>query len=344
MLLVATLIAMGLRRDSPVSLWDAWDSSWYQGIARYGYQWSIHGKPAAAFFPLEPLLIHVLWRAGLPTALAGVLISNVAFIAALFYVYALAREEWGDRAAKASLGLIALFPTAFVTSGAYTESILVLSAAAALYHARRGDTLVAGLWVAAAVLVRPTGAILLPAVLLAAGGASPRRWLALLGPSIAGVASYGVYLQANGIPVSLVLTAQRSWHRSLTPPWEGFRSSIAWLLAHGSGNLPWAAENLLGLTVTVAFLGLTWAAWRELSPPAAVYVLGFWLLVLCTPAWLDGYYAPFTSMDRFVLALFPLAPWAAVRLSPVALRRLTWGMGALFLIGAVAHLAGGWVG
>jgi hypothetical protein len=49
-------------------------------------------------------------------------------------------------------------------------------------------------------------------------------------------------------------------------------------------------------------------------------------------------------MDRFVLALFPLAGWAAARLSGHHYRLLLAASGALMLGSAAVHLVGGWVG
>ena len=61
--LAALTLAVAIVTNQPVPhLWNHWDGNWYVGIAAHGYHWSIRGKPAVAFFPLYPLLIHVgIW-------------------------------------------------------------------------------------------------------------------------------------------------------------------------------------------------------------------------------------------------------------------------------------------
>jgi Gpi18-like mannosyltransferase len=342
--LLVTIITAMVRHRPALTLWNAWDGAWYLGIAAHGYHWGIHGKPAAAFFPLFPLAVRTLTQMDVPPLLGGILISNIAFLGALFYVYALVRPEWGKRAAGSAVVLLCLFPTGFVTFAPYSESMFLLCSAAALFHARRGETLTTGLWVALAVLTRSSGLILLPAVVVSAGGLRRDRWPSLVAPSVAALAGYGLYLQQSNIPLTAALQSQRYWHRSLTVPWTGFTASLRWLSLHATQHPSWAIENILGVAVTLLFLWLTWVARRDLAPGMAVYCCMFWALVLCTPEWRDGYYAPFSSMDRFVLELFPLAPWIAIHLSESRLQRLQFVLGGL-LAGATAwHLAGGWVG
>jgi Gpi18-like mannosyltransferase len=341
---VVTIATSFIRHRPALPLWGAWDGRWYLGIALHGYHWGIHGKPAVAFFPLFPLIIRGLLAGGMPLMVAGILISNVAFVGALFYVYALTRAEWGARAAAASVGLLCLFPTGFVTFAPYTESLFLLCSAGALFHARRAEVLASGLWIGLAVLTRSSGLILIPAVLVAAGGLRRDRWPSIVAPAAAALALFGLYLQQNDIPLSSVLGAQRYWHRGLTFPWTGFTASFRWLSQHAVAHPSWAGENVLGIGVTVLFLGLTWRSWRDLSPASATYCLCFWALVLCTPEWLNGYYAPFSSMDRFVLELFPLAPWVVTRLGDTGLVRLFVLLGTCLIAATTWHLAGGWVG
>jgi Gpi18-like mannosyltransferase len=342
--LVLTAAAALVRHHDALSLWNALDSRWYLGIAVHGYSWAVHGKPAVAFLPLYPLLVHAAWVAGIPATIAGILVSNAAFLGALFYVYALARSEWGERIAAVSIGLICFFPTAFFTFAPYTESLFLLCAAGSLYHARRCEALPAGTWAGLAVATHLTGLILLPAITLAAAGTRPIRWLMLVAPTVLAAAVYLIYLHQSSIPLSTALDAQRAWHRGLTYPWTGFGASAHWLVFHGASNPAWAFENLLGLAVVIGFLWLTAASARDLSPATVVYCASFWLIVLCTPEWQDAYYAPFSSVDRFVLALFPLAPWVALKLRDTDVIRVQMGLAVLFAFATCVHLAGGWVG
>lgn len=343
-LLLTTAVAALIRHRDPAAVWEQWDARWYIGIAEHGYHFTIHHKPALAFFPLLPLLIHVIAGSGTAGDAAGILVSNGAFLGALLYLRPLAAQEWGNDCAARAVWLLALFPTAFFTFAPYTESLFLLGAIGSLYHARRGDSTLAGVWAAIAILSHSTGLILLPAILLALRASGPRAWVGALVPPLAAAAAFAAYLVAHQVHISTFLTSQSAWHRSLTVPWAGFTASVTWLARSGLTHVPWAVENVLQLAVTVLFLVLTALAWQSLSGAERVYCAGFWLLVLASPEWRDGYYAPFSSMDRLILVLFPLAGWAASRLSPRAFRRLSLTFGALMAGSAGVFLAGGWVG
>jgi hypothetical protein len=353
-----TAAVVVLWQRTPLFVWDQWDSRWYLGIASHGYRWSLNGKPSLAFLPLYPMLIHTLARNTPNAEIAAICISSAAFAGASFYLYRFTAPDWGEAAATRSVWLLALFPTAFVTFAPYTEGLWLLCAAGALYHARQGQPLRSGLWTAAAILTRSTGLILIPVLIVCfwsrrdLGRPEPTfdvkaraaRLFTAIGPPLLAVSGYAGYLASQHLSLLQVLSAQRAWHRALAWPWTGFTTSLSWLATQGLSHPAWAVENVLQLAVTVIFLGLTAAAWTKLSSVVRIYCAGFWLLVLTSPQWLDGFYAPLSSMDRFVLALFPLAGWAACRLSARRFRLLLVGSSALFAGSTVVHLCGGWVG
>ncbi|HEX8919202.1 MAG TPA: mannosyltransferase family protein [Chloroflexota bacterium] len=348
LLAVTFSVALVLRR-SPLTLWHTWDAKWYLGIAAHGYSWSLYGGQSGhsslAFFPLYPLLVHIADLSGLPSMVGAMILSNAAFLAALFYLYRLTVLEWRDKqAASRAIWLLGLFPTAMFTFAPYTEGLFLLCAVAALYHALARQSLAAGVWVAAGLLTRSTGLALFPAVIAVLGPQRLRTWIQSVGPSALAVMAYLATLSAQGISVSRLFTAQRTWHRAITFPWTGFTSSLYELVFHRPANIGQVAENALQLGVTCLFLVLTVLAWRDLRHSMLVYCVGFWAIVLCSPQWLDGYFAPFSSVDRFVLALFPLAVWAAHRLHSTSFRYLIAVLAVLMAGTATVHIAGGWVG
>lgn len=356
-LLVAVTAGTALvRAKSPIAIWDQWDTTWYLGIAQNGYHWSLHGKSALAFFPLFPLLLHALMGAGVSGIVAGLLLANSAFLGALFYLHRLVRVEWGAAAAERAMWLLAFFPAALFFFAPYTESLFLLAGVGALYHARQSQCARAGVWLALALLTRSTALILIVPVLyfasartfgtvfLAQPAAIARRCVAIAAPCLITWMAYLYYLSTQHISLFPLLTAQRGWHRSLTWPWTGFVSSLEWLALRGSTNLPWAIENLLQLTVTIVFLALTLKAWPTLGTAMRLYSAGFWLLVLLMPEWRDGFYAPFMSMDRFVLALFPIAGWAATEIKGRPLRLVIVGFSLVLAFATGFDLAGGWIG
>lgn len=359
LLVALTLGVAAVRHHNPLALWAAWDGAWYTGIAAHGYHWGIHGKTALAFFPLFPLLIRLGMAAGLPALVSAILLSNAAFLGALFYLHRLAEDIYGQTVAGRVTWLVAFLPTAFFFFGPYSESVALLCTVAAVYYARKRATLLPGLLAAGATLARPTGVIIIPAMLalrarrrgrvvrnrflIAAGHHVSLLVLAVVPTGLA-MDCYLMYLGYQGLALNALLTAQRGWHRQLTSPLTGFTASVQWLFSNGLSDIPWAIENLLQLTVTIVFLVLTACAWRRLDGASRMYAAGFWVVVLLSPEWLDHYYAPLSSMDRFVLLLFPVYLWMAARWRMWRDPRTVAISSVLMLAVATVHLCGGWVG
>ena len=118
--------------------WAHWDGYWYLSIARFGYA----VKESAAFFPLYPLLVHVLGD-NLSVAL---LLSTVAFAAGSWVLYQLAAEEAGKRAAWFAVVALAFFPVSYYFTSAYPEALVLVLSTASLLMARRGRFGWARLW------------------------------------------------------------------------------------------------------------------------------------------------------------------------------------------------------
>ncbi len=84
-----------------LSIWANFDGEHYVGVTESGYE-----EESPAFFPLYPLLVRsaaALFGGSVsPGALSfrGVLVSLVAYGFALYFVYRIAEEEWGVRAAQ----------------------------------------------------------------------------------------------------------------------------------------------------------------------------------------------------------------------------------------------------
>ncbi|MGI8968515.1 MAG: mannosyltransferase family protein [Chloroflexota bacterium] len=382
-----------MRHHEPLSLWRQWDTVWFLGIAQHGYGWTFDGKPALAFFPLYPLLIHLVGSLMDPLV-AGLLIANCAFLGALIYLYRLvalppdvlgpqaeicneddggarisptmaeprAKVTFGgapaggprsmisnslanrSRTAQVAVLILALLPTSLFTAAPYSESLFLLAACGALFHARTRQALPAGVWLAAAVLTRSTGLVLILPVLLLARPRRLRDLCSLLLPAVVSWSVYLLYLRVHHLPLILLLHAQRAWHRQLSLPWVGFVDSFRWVVRHGVAHPAWAVEDVLQLGCALIGLAVTVAAWRELSGAYRAYCVVFWLLVLLTPAVLDDAYAPFGSVDRFLITLVPAVIWLATKSSGRGFRPLL-ALSSLLLAGATGvQLAGGWVG
>ena len=143
----------GYRADVPVpwriyeneflNLPARWDTGWYLGVAIEGYAWAPARDTVQqniAFFPVYPMLMRYgSLFLGRETMWTGVLISWLAFFAALVYLYRFTRDRWDDERAGVAIALLACYPFAFFFSTAYTESLFLLTMIGACYHFERGS-------------------------------------------------------------------------------------------------------------------------------------------------------------------------------------------------------------
>jgi len=119
----------------PVDIFSRWDSGEYFSIITRGYAPSsdIHTVYSnIAFFPLYPYLVKSLGWIGfsLPDGFYvafGVILSNLFFLAAavLLYKFILEVLDFSELVASRSIGLLFVFPTGFIFSCFYTESLFL---------------------------------------------------------------------------------------------------------------------------------------------------------------------------------------------------------------------------
>jgi Dolichyl-phosphate-mannose-protein mannosyltransferase len=199
------------------------DSVYLLGIAAGGY----HAEPISkgfldwAFFPLYPILTRaVSFLTFGDIAVAGVLVANVSFIAALIVLYRLAFPHVGHDVAVRSLAFVALAPGAVAFAMAYTDSLYLLLAAGAFLAAEQRRWPLMAVLYALATLTRPQGILLgLPLLILivqATDGLGDRiSWLnprlAWLAAGPIALAAFAAYLGATfGDPLGFI-NATRAW-------------------------------------------------------------------------------------------------------------------------------------
>src|SRR6185503_16743608 len=98
---------------------------------------------------------------GLSPLAAGILVSNLAFLAALVLLHRMARARFGAEAASRGILLLSVFPFSFYFSAVYAESLFLLLAVAALFLGERGQ------WAGASVCALLCGATRAPGLALA---------------------------------------------------------------------------------------------------------------------------------------------------------------------------------
>jgi hypothetical protein len=278
----------------------------------------------------------------------------------------------GGEIARLALLSCALAPMAFFFSAVYSESLYLALSVGVFLFARRGRWASAATCAALAGATRSSGIVLaLPLALLylygpredrapdraravGAGGAllarlRPRYRLradclwALLVP--AGLLLYMAHLAlAGGDPLS-PFAAQSGWSRHFAGPfggvwdglkaaWGGARQLLSFQRAHlyfpaGGGSPTIAAgPNLMLFAFLLVAVAAVVGVLRLLPLAYGVYVLGALALPLSYPVSSQ----PLMSLPRFLLVLFPLNIWLAIRLSPrPALARLVLTVSALAL-------------
>jgi mannosyltransferase PIG-V len=352
--------AYGARSDFVFGAFDQWDANWFLRIAQHGYD----TKQSASFFPLYPLLTRVLAFVVRSHLVAGVLISLVAAALAAVAVARIAERYAGRRVAADSVAYLALYPISFVFTAAYSDGLFLALAAWAFLLALDGRAGLAAPLGALAVLTRPTGIALLPALawLLWRRGGS-RRLLAVgqLVVLPAALAGYCIYLHYHfGDAGAFVHSEGSFWlrHVPATGPlggaWDALKSGkegLAQLVLHlpaGSGapagfGKPeqFAIWNVVQLLLLVAACVLTWLCWKRVDRAAAVYSATTIVLFLSAPAAV----VPLVSESRFLLGDFPLFVTLAVLTAqrPRLRTALVASFAALGMLAAVGFAHGVWV-
>jgi len=324
-----------------------WDGTWYRLVATGGYDPKL--EATAAFWPLYPWLMDIGSRVtGWTPETIGYLASNVAFYFALHYLYRLVVLDFNPSVAQRTLWALAVFPTAFFFRAVYTESLFLLLAVAALYHARKGEWLVAGIVGLLAALTRSAGVMLLAPfgiLFLQQYGWSIRRWfpnafavaLPALGPVL-----FGWFLTTKNLGFLDWADQQWQWNRFSATPWRTFDCAIngcsADVRQFGStqtldvqpidwgwigqlfDNMNWTfitssefrfrfgESHVLELVVTVLAIVFVLVGLRLIPLFYTAFVIPALIVPLLTPSSVNS----LMSMPRFVLPLFPLFVVAAL--------------------------------
>jgi hypothetical protein len=316
LVLIPSYSTQRLSWGSMVSPWLAWDGNIYATIASEGYSrfWMTR------FFPLLPAAEHVVAVVtGGNTALAGLLISNLATLPA-FALFTILVERETDRAtARRALLYFAFFPTALFFVAAYAESLYVLFAVACFLALRRGNWLAAGALAAVATLARPVGILLVVPIATEAWlrmrqaqrmpspGALTHR-LAGLALPVAALAGFSLYLAQRYGTLTAVVTSQNAdgaagSGKGFTWPWVGFLRAGRALVQNGAAPNFFQVHIVLDAAFTLLLIGLTVATYRRLPLPYVLYCWAVLVLLICTPG--HNWYALYSNM-RFILEVFPL--------------------------------------
>ncbi len=137
-----------------------WDSFFYKGIAEHGYNNIINGTGFrdTSFFPMYSIFTAIVMRTfGISTEVAGLIVTNVAFLLALIALYHLTQMHFEEAVARRTVILLAVFPFSFFFSAMFTESVFAAAAIGAFYYGERRQWVIAALCAAIAAATRIIG-------------------------------------------------------------------------------------------------------------------------------------------------------------------------------------------
>jgi hypothetical protein len=313
-----------------LSIWSYWDGEHYVALALDGY-FQAPRYVSPAFFPMYPLLVRSFSEVfgGSPSKEAlsywGPLLSLLFLPFAFYFIYEIARQGWGERAAKGTILALAFFPTAFFLNAAYTESLFLALSAGSLWAIRvKRNLLLACILAGLATATRNVGIFLVVPLMyewIAQGGLKePReRWRGLyLAFAPSGLIVYMGYLWIKFGDPLLFYSSQKYWKREATGPLD--TANRAWATAvEGVGMLSdstlWAhpsvqnfadhlerANSFYNLAFLIFAVVVLLAGVRKLPLSLTIYSL----LLIVPPALFGTPDVPLMGIPRYVLVAFPV--------------------------------------
>ncbi|MFJ9708711.1 hypothetical protein [Streptomyces sp. NPDC101234] len=329
-----------------LSTWDGW---WYLQVAQKGYhpgplrplapgsQFSAE-QNSVAFFPLYPGLIRVVSElTGIGLHGSAILVSVVCSFIAAAGICAVISLLAGTRAGTIAAGLWAVAPAAGVEWAVYTESLFVAIAAWTCHAVMKRRWVTAGLLAFLSGLSRPTSAVLIGAVGLAALVTllrrDGRREQGVAAPLYAAVAApLGLLTYIGwsmGGPGAYFALQRDAWAHYFD--FGAYTLDVLRNVAVGHGDylFAYSVPDLIAVQLVVALPFLVTLLLRKRPPLVlAAYTLASIATVL-------GTQQMFGNAPRYLLPVFPLllAPAAAMS-------RLKWP--SLLVFFSTAAVASGW--
>lgn len=245
-----------------------WDGAWYLKIATEGYNYAknvqLNSLYSIAFFPLFPLLIRGVMTLGFSAEVAGVLVSNLAFLGALLLVYRWVEERHDINSARWATAVLAWCPYSLYGTAIYTEGLFLLVTTASLRAFEKGQYVWAAVWGAMATATRVTGVMLVPTyVFVALRERRPAIAYATALVTGLGLLLFIIYCAVSfGDPLAFI-HVQRGWRETVGGfDWRGwlkvfitgltFSSQfIKFVMVFGGGYLLWHLRHKLSRVLVI---------------------------------------------------------------------------------------------
>src|SRR3989344_2655787 len=154
-----------------LDIWGVWDSGYYLDIAKRGYaldqnyEFTVippqnsfgNNQYNYAFFPLYPIAIKLFSYLFKDFFISGVLVSNLSLLIMSFVLYKLTKLLFNDKIALSSVKFLFLYPTSFIYSAVYAESMLTLLIILACYLSEKKKILPSVIVASLAALTKLSG-------------------------------------------------------------------------------------------------------------------------------------------------------------------------------------------
>jgi hypothetical protein len=284
--------------------WTAFDGAEFIAIAQHGYT-----PRSAAFFPMYPAALRLAGTDANALAACGILLSTLAFFAALVVIGKLVARDLNLATARRTVWVLALLPPTFIFSAVYSDSLFLLLLATTWYLWASGQ-----IWRAAAAglllgLTRNTGVVVTLALAVSAWQSGRTRGMLATFPAIIapvlGLILFQGYLAIHfGNPL-VGVNAHEDFGRALMPPWQPVIEDAQAFLTF----------QPISVGVIVNFIPIALAVWlpyryrHRLPVSYSVLLLGVIAMEL---VYSRTYVPHLNGTFRFLAMLFPFAELAAL--------------------------------
>ena len=294
----------------PDNLWlegfTRWDGEHYVNLALNGY--FTGGTP---WFPVYPFLIRIFSYLFGDPYFAGIIVSNLSFLAALIYLYKLVKLKYGEESSWRTILYLAVFPTTFFFCSVLSESTFLMLSVMAFYYAEKGKWCWSGFCGFLCVLTRSMGILItLPLLLiyLARKKFDLKQIkidiLPLLLIPLGVLVFMAILIYSKQNPLSFI-GAQKAWGRFFAFPWWDLLRAFNELVSYNlsmflAGEYP--VSLLVNFSLTVIFIVLSLLSFKYVDLNYGLYAFLMLIFPLSNPSSKFMLY----SNLRFILVIFPV--------------------------------------
>lgn len=296
-----------------LGVWERFDTLWYAQISRHGYE----GPIASVFYPLYPILIRTASFITRSDLLGALVVSTAASVLLFWGALRLFELDATPSTALRAVLLWALWPASFAFLAGYPESLLCALIVWAIYCARSGRWLTAGMLGLLAGLTKALGCLTGLPLLWLAWQRRSRMGVAAAAMCTIGTAGFQGWLAMRHFPTAAEVY-RTYWATTTVAPWVTLMDAIRGLANHPSFML---VVNVAVIAVVCVAAGM---------PSVRVEYKLFALAAICL--FLTKHSRVLLeSSTRYALAVFPAYLQMATKVRGL-------GFAILFLVAAALNL------